>query len=84
MELSVSAWTLVFPLAALVGGWLLRQRIARRRFERTNSAGVQEFASYKDMKIVEGRESCLGCFGGLLIAAGLAFGMLLLIASCAT
>ena len=72
----------IFVFAALifVGGILLRRWIGKRRFERTNEAGVQEFASYDRMRLAQSTEGCLGCIGLLAVLAGFVLGVLWLVA----
>jgi len=75
-------WIVVLPVLLLVGGGLLRRWIGRRRFERTNQFGVEEFDDYGQMRRAQSAESCLGCVGLLAVVVGLALLLLVLATRC--
>ena len=63
----------VLGVIALLLGILLRFWGPRRKFYRTNSAGVEEFSSYGHMVGGRAAERSAGCFGTILIVIGIAF-----------
>jgi hypothetical protein len=63
----------VLGISLLLIGLFIRLAIGRRRFNRRNAFGIQQFQSYDQNLVTRSGEGCAGLFANFLILAGILF-----------
>jgi hypothetical protein len=61
----------VIGITLLLFGLIIRYSVGRRRFNRRNPVGLQQFQSYNQAVITRAGEWCARAIGTMLIVAGI-------------
>jgi hypothetical protein len=62
---------LVIGIILLFIGGLIRYKISKRRFNRRNPFGLQQYRSYDESLITRTGEGCVAAIGAVFILAGI-------------
>ncbi|SIN77265.1 hypothetical protein [Chitinophaga niabensis] len=61
---------LILGVICIIASWLLRHLVKRRRFNRRNGAGVQQFSTYEQKYIKQKSEVLISLLSLLLFVGG--------------